>query len=663
MQKPRVETSLSPVITRVESPADLKKLTLDELEQLCVELRAELWETINTVGGHLAASMGVVELTVALHHTYDAPRDKIVWDVGHQGYIHKMLTGRRRELRSIRQLKGLSGFLRRDESEFDCFGAGHASTAISAAYGMAAARDLKGEDYKVVAVVGDGGLTGGLAFEALNNAGPSGRDFTVILNDNGMSISRNVGAVPKFLARMESNPKLSRVKDEVWRLLGESPVGARTLQRLAGRMEASLKTFISPGMLFEDLGFQYFGPFDGHNLREIVEILQNVKAAHKHPVIIHVITQKGKGQECAEADPITWHAVKGIPAKVEPKLESVPLPATMAYMDIFGEQMIRETARDRKIIAITAAMKEGTGLVKYATTHPNEFFDVGIAEGHAVTFAAGMATEGLRPVVAIYSTFLQRAFDHIVHDCALQKLPVVFCLDRGGLVGEDGPTHHGCLDLAYLSCVQGMIVAAPRSGSEFRNLMRTALMQDLAPFSIRYPRDKAPDVIDWDTEPEPIPIGSWEVIREGRKVLVLAIGTMVEASRRVIASEELNVTLVNCRFLKPFDEKLLAELLTRHESVITIEEGAGWGGFGALTSKYMLAHGHHHNFASLHLPDEFIEHGKRDQLLAIAGLSDAHISEAIIGMLKGNRAQSEPTFSVGQSIRRLGDDHQENADS
>lgn len=644
------------MIARVNSPADLKPLSFEELEQLCVELRTELWDTINSIGGHLAASMGVVELTVALHRVYDTPQDKLIWDVGHQGYIHKMLTGRRALLKTIRRYKGLSGFLKRDESDYDAFGAGHASTAISAAYGMAVARDLNGEDHNVVAIVGDGGLTGGLAFEALNNAGPSGRNFTVILNDNKMSISRNVGAVPKFLARMETNPKLSKVKDEVWKLLGESPVAARSLQKMAGRMEASLKTLISPGMLFEDLGFQYFGPFDGHNVRELVEVLENIKAAHKHPAIVHVLTMKGKGYDIAEADPIKYHAVKGVPAKIEPKAEAAPDVAPevqrMAYMDIFGEAMIRETTRNPKVVAITAAMKEGTGLVKYATTHPNNFFDVGIAEGHAVTFAAGMATAGLRPVTAIYSTFLQRAFDHIVHDCALQKLPVLFCLDRGGLVGEDGPTHHGCLDLAFLSCIQNMIVAAPRSGEELRDLMRTGLTVEGGPMAIRYPRDKAPDLIDWDREPQAIPVGSWDVLREGKRVLVLAVGTMVEIARQAIAHDELNVTLVNCRFVKPIDERLLADMLAKHEAVVTLEENCGGGGLGSRVATFMKLHGWPQRFESVHLPENFVEHGTREQLLELCGLSDQQIAELIRRIWKGE-ARGDAATPAGRLITRI----------
>ncbi len=646
MTKPPPADNFLSVLERVHYPEDLRSLSIEELEHLCQELRTELWDTITVVGGHLAASLGVVELTVALHYVYNTPTDKLVWDVGHQGYIHKILTGRREQLSTIRQYKGLSGFLKRNESEYDTFGAGHASTSLSAAYGMAVARDMQGEKHSVVAIIGDGGMTGGLAFEALNNAGVSGRNFTVVLNDNRMSISPNVGAVPRFLLKMESNPRLGKIKDEVWKLLGESPIAPKKLQALAGRMEASLKSMLSPGMLFEDFGFQYFGPFDGHNLRQLIEILQNVKAAHPHPVLIHVLTQKGKGYECAELDPIKYHGVKAaLPApsaeKIEPKTSEPIAQPAMAYMDVFGEAMIQETARDSRVVAITAAMKEGTGLVKYSTTHPEHFFDVGIAEGHAVTFAAGLASAGMRPVAAIYSTFLQRAYDHIVHDCAIQHLPVLFCLDRGGLVGEDGPTHHGALDLSYLASIQEMVVAAPRTGQELRDLIRTGLLHEGSPFAIRYPRDKAPDVIDWSVEPAVIPVGSWDIVREGRKVLVLAVGTMVEAARRAIVKEELKVTLVNCRFVKPMDIALLDRLLPTHDAVVTIEEGTGYGGFGSQVALHLVEQGHKHAFAAMHMPDDFVEHGSREKLLELCGLSDAHIAATIHELLKPDRTVAD----------------------
>lgn len=625
-----------PLLARVDSPEDLRKLSLDELELACAELRRYLWDTINAVGGHLAASLGVVELTAALHYVYNTPEDRLVWDVGHQGYIHKILTGRRDKLPTIRSLGGISGFLKRNESEYDTFGAGHASTSLSAAYGMAVARDMKGEGHSVVSVIGDGGMTGGLAFEALNNAGHSGRDFTIILNDNRMSISPNVGAVPKFLAKMETNPLLARIKDEMWDLMGKSPVGAKTMRDFAGRFEASLKGLVSPGMLFEEFGFQYFGPFDGHNVREAVEILRNIKASHKHPVIVHFLTRKGKGYDVAEADSVTWHAVK-TPAKVEPKPEANAEPEKEAYMNIFGKAVIQEAKRDSRVCVITAAMKEGTGLVEFAQECPQQFFDVGIAEGHAVTFAAGLAAEGMRPIAAIYSTFLQRAYDHVLHDCGIQHLPVLLCMDRGGLVGEDGPTHHGCYDLGYLSTIPGIVVCAPRDGQELRNLIHTGLHWHDGPFAVRYPRDKAPDHVRWDEPPALLKVGSWEVLREGKKVAVLAVGTMVEAARKVILAEEYNVTLVNCRFVKPMDDMLLEQLLDSHDAVLTIEEGTAFGGFGSQVAMYLKSNGHEHLFHALHLPDSYIEHGSRTQILEVAGLSPRHISEAINGLLRAER--------------------------
>jgi 1-deoxy-D-xylulose-5-phosphate synthase len=657
--KPLLDVQV-PVLPRVASPADLRQLSIEELEQLCGELRTVLWETISTVGGHLAASLGVVELTVALHYVYDTPRDKLVWDVGHQGYIHKILTGRRDLLPTIRQYGGLSGFLKRSESEYDTFGAGHASTSISAALGMAVARDLRGENHSVVAIIGDGGMTGGLAYEALNNAGGSGRNFTVVLNDNGMSISPNVGGISRFFLKLERSPRMSKLKDEIWKLLGESPIAAKRLQRLAGKLEGSLKNLLSPGMLFEDMGFQYFGPFDGHNLRDVIEVLKDVKNDHHHPSVVHVVTVKGKGIECAEADPVKYHGMKGtpLPAKVEPRtVKDASRPPTMAYTDIFGKAMIAETARDPEVVVITAAMKEGTGLVEYSLAYPQNFFDVGIAEGHAVTFAAGLAASGFKPVVAVYSTFLQRAYDHMVHDCALQRLPVLFCLDRAGLVGEDGPTHHGCLDLAYLSSIPNMVVAAPRSGEELRDLIRTGLEYRSGPLAVRYPRDKAPDLMDWTRQPQTLPIGSWEVLREGRCVLVLAVGTMVEAARRAIASEELHVTLVNCRFVKPMDEELLLDLLARHECVLTLEEGSIQGGLGSRVAFFMKEHGLTQPLAALALPDQFITHGPRDKLLEICGLSDAHLAEVIRGMTQGEmpvEGRSIETILVSEARRVQG---------
>jgi len=510
------------------------------------------------------------------------------------------------------------------------------------------ARDMKGDDHSVVAIIGDGGMTGGLAYEALNNAGCSGRNFTIVLNDNGMSISPNVGSVKNFLAKMETNPRMSKLKDDLWTMMGGVPLGSRALRKIAHAGERLLKQAISPGMLFEEFGFQYFGPFDGHNLRELVEIFKNVKSAHKHPAIVHVLTTKGKGYEVAEADPVKYHGVKGVPVKVEPKPASAGQAPTAPYTDVFGEAMIQESTRRKDVVVITAAMKEGTGLVKYSGVYPERFFDVGIAEGHAVTFSAGLAASGLKPVAAIYSTFLQRGYDHILHDCAIQHLPVMFCLDRAGLVGEDGPTHHGCFDLCYLSSIPGMVVSAPRSGQELRDLIRTGLEYKGGPFAIRYPRDKTPDVVDWKSEPQKLSVGKWEIMREGKKLVVLAVGTMVEAARRAIATEEFNVTLVNCRFVKPMDEDLLKTLLTSHESVLTIEEGTAQGGFGSRVALFMKENGLVNNFAALHLPDEFVEHGAREKLLELCGLSDAQIADAIGATLRG-----EPIVNTAAILAKL----------
>ncbi|MFH1010093.1 MAG: 1-deoxy-D-xylulose-5-phosphate synthase, partial [bacterium] len=525
------EAEVISLLEQVNTPADLRKLSVEELESLCTELREYLWKTITQQGGHLAASLGTVELTVALHYAYDAPKDKIIWDVGHQSYVHKILTGRKKEFQSIRQLGGISGFPRRDESEYDAFGTGHASTSISAALGLAVARDLRGETHKVLAVIGDGGMTGGLAFEGLNNAGASGRDITVILNDNRMSISQNVGAIAKLLARMETNPLLGRVKDEVWNLLGKLPKGASQARELAGRIEGSLKNLLVAGILFEDLGFQYFGPFDGHDLRHLIEILQSVKA-HHHPVLVHIITQKGKGFDLSEKDPTKYHGV----AVASSEVNDNGAPPPHSYTEIFSKSILAEAEQNPKIIAITAAMSEGTGLIPFAKHFPERFFDVGIAEGHAVTFAAGLAAEGLRPVCTVYSTFLQRAFDPIVHDVALQKLPVVFAIDRAGLVGEDGPTHHGVLDLTYLTAIPNMVVSAPRNGRELQNLLHTALEWNDGPFAIRFPRDSIRDEVA-DYAPNSISVGSWEQLRQGRDIAVLAVGSMVEIA--LDAAEEL----------------------------------------------------------------------------------------------------------------------------
>lgn len=624
----------STLLERVNTPADLRKLSVDELESLCGELREYLWKTITQQGGHLAASLGTVELTVALHYVYDAPKDKIIWDVGHQSYVHKILTGRKKEFATIRELGGISGFPRRDESEYDAFGTGHASTSVSAALGMAVARDLQGETHKVLAVIGDGGMTGGLAFEGLNNAGASGRDITVILNDNQMSISPNVGAIAKVLARMETNPLLGRVKDEIWNLLGKLPKGASQARELAGRIEGSLKNLLVAGILFEDLGFQYFGPFDGHNLRQLIEILQGIQP-HRHPVLVHVITQKGKGFDLSEKDPTKYHGI----AVASSKINDNGAPIPHSYTEVFSKAILAEAERNPKIVAITAAMSEGTGLIPFAERFPERFFDVGIAEGHAVTFAAGLAAAGLRPVCAIYSTFLQRAFDPIVHDVALQKLPIVFAIDRAGLVGEDGPTHHGVFDLTFLTAIPNMIVAAPRNGRELQNLLHTALTWENGPFAIRFPRSSIPDEIA-DHAPNPIPIGTWEQIQQGSDIAVLAVGSMVEIARDTaeeLAKDGIAISVVNCRYVKPIDEPMLQTIQSAHRFIITMEENTGIGGFASVIARALMSFNSRARLLSIHLPDRFVEHGARGKLLEQVGLSKEPLKKIVKELVRNRK--------------------------
>jgi 1-deoxy-D-xylulose-5-phosphate synthase len=623
------------LLATVNSPADLKRFTLEELQQLCAEIRHYIIDVIGEVGGHFASSLGAVELTVALHHLYDAPRDKIIWDVGHQAYVHKILTGRRDLLPTIRRFEGISGFLRRDESDYDTFGAGHASTAISAALGVAIARDRLNQEFEVVAVVGDGGMTGGLAFEGLNNAGASGTDLTVILNDNRMSISPNVGALSRYLAEIITDPLLNRIRSDIWKALGKAPFHAR-LQSLARRVDESLKTFLAPGMFFEDLGFKYVGPIDGHNLADTLTILRRAKEL-KRPVLVHLITRKGCGHSSAEEDPVTWHGVKASPRTSTvsgPQVAaSVPAPVSVApsYTDVFGHVMLQLADRDERVVAITAAMATGTGLVPFAERFPERFFDVGIAEGHAVTFAAGLATAGFRPVCAIYSTFLQRAFDHLVHDVALQRLPVIFCLDRGGLAGEDGPTHHGNLDLAYLSCVPDMIVAAPMDGDELRNLLFSAVAYGDGPFAIRYPKDTS-----WRFDPEErytlIPIGQWDMRRAGGDLCMLAVGAMVRTALDVaerLARTGIDAEVVNARFVKPLDEPMLDRIARSHRVVVTIEEGNRRGGFGQAVAQNLASRPEPVAVHGIAIDDCLVPHGARPILLDWAGLSAARIEKRI----------------------------------
>jgi 1-deoxy-D-xylulose-5-phosphate synthase len=640
------------LLASIRGPEDLRILPEDRLEALCEEIRHYIIDVIGEVGGHFASSLGAVELTVALHYLYDTPRDKIIWDVGHQAYVHKILTGRCEQLRTIRHYEGISGFPRRDESVYDAFGAGHASTSISAALGMAVARDRKGEDFKVVAVIGDGGMTGGLAYEALNNAGAIGTDITVILNDNRMSISPNVGAMSKYLAEIITDPLYNRIKADIWNALEKAPFKAQ-LRSLGRRVDDSLKTFLVPGMLFKDLGFTYVGPIDGHSLRDVISILRKAKELTK-PVLIHLVTRKGWGHTSAEKDPVKWHAVAAAPAKPKTIRSTVvggsskPAPS---YTEAFGQSMVQLAKRDPRLMAVTAAMATGTGLVPFSEQFPQRFFDVGIAEGHAVTFASGLAAEGFRPVCAIYSTFLQRAYDHLVHDASLQDLPVIFCLDRAGIVGADGPTHHGLLDLAYLACVPRMVVTAPKDGTELRNLLFTALTYNGGPFAIRYPRD-ASWCLDDDEKYSPIPIGQWEVLRSGEDVCLLAVGSMVRTAIEIadrFAEDGIDVEVVNARFVKPLDVQMLDRICGSHGKIVTIEEGALQGGFGQAIVHAVSVRDASVKIDCIGIDDRVVPHGARSLLLDLAGLSVARMEKRIRTFL-GQPSMSSRRLRSGAAV-------------
>jgi 1-deoxy-D-xylulose-5-phosphate synthase len=610
-------------LDQIHSPADLKDLDEGELAMLCDEIREFIVDVVSQKGGHLGASLGVVELTVALAKVLDLPRDRVVWDTGHQAYVHKVLTGRKDALWTIRQSGGISGFLRREESEYDAFGAGHASTAVSAALGMAAARELAGERYRVVAVIGDGAMTGGLAYEALNNAGHLKHDLLVVLNDNGMSIARNVGAVAHYLTTVQSSRQLKRIRDESMRILRKLPALGESVKEIAERLEAAVKTALVPGGLFEALGFNYFGPVDGHDLPLLLDLLPKV-LERPGLVLLHVLTRKGKGLPAAELDDEGFHGVTPFD-KLTGKAVAARSAAPPGYTTVFGDAMVEAGRRFPEVAAITAAMCSGTGLSLFHQAYPSRFYDVGIAEAHAVCFAAGLACEGIRPVATIYSTFLQRAYDQIVHDVALQKLPVVFALDRAGLVGADGPTHHGAFDLSYLRTIPHIVVAAPKDGNELRDLLWTALHYDHGPFAFRFPRDTVPEGYDPQREPVVLPIGSWEVLEEGRDLTLLAVGTMVEAAlgaRALLADHGVIAGVLNCRFVKPMDLDALRAARTSSRYLVTVEENALSGGFGAGVLETLSALGLSvEGVIRIGLPDEFVTHGPRAQLLHQMGLS------------------------------------------
>jgi 1-deoxy-D-xylulose-5-phosphate synthase len=615
----------------IDTPADLRKLEEKDLRSVCDEVREYLIDCVSKSGGHFGAGLGTVELTVALHYVFNTPDDKLVWDVGHQAYPHKILTGRKDRMHTIRQLGGLSGFLKRSESDYDSFGAGHASTAISAALGIATARDLAHEQYKVIAVVGDGSMTGGMAYEAMNNTGLLKKDMIVVLNDNHMvSLSTHAPGgwtIQDYFIEMLTRPTYNRFKANVWDLTGKLDSFGDRLRSVARNMERGIKAVFTPGMLFESLGFRYFGPINGHNILKLVRLFQHVKDL-KGPIFIHISTEKGKGYAPAERDATRLHGVT--PFDKITGEEHKKGSSALSYTTIFGKTLVEICKLNPKVIGITAAMPDGTGLIHLQEELPEKFFDVGIAEQHAVTFAAGMATQGYIPVVAIYSTFLQRAFDQIVHDCALQNLHVVFVMDRGGLVGADGATHHGALDLSFLRCVQGMVVMAPKDEQELRDMLFTAIERKGGPIALRYPRGAALGVPVRDGF-SPIEISKGETLRKGKDVALLAVGAMVEQAQKaadILTARGIDAEVVNMRFVKPIDRALLSELSLRIKVMVTLEDNVVQGGFGAGVLEAFSELGVTDVHVRLHgLPDEFIEQGSPAELYRLVKLDAAGVAE------------------------------------
>ncbi len=612
------------LLDAIEGPADLRSLTPEQLPQLAAEIRAELLHTVPRTGGHLASNLGTVELTIALHRVFDSPTDKLVWDVGHQAYPHKLLTGRARQFHTLRQQHGLAGFLSRDESPHDHFGAGHAGTSISAALGMAVARDLAGERHHVVAIIGDGGLTAGMALEALNHVGHSGTRLIVVLNDNQMSIAPNVGALARMFNRLR--PSYHWAKEEAEHVVSRLPLGRRAWE-VARRLKRSVKGALLPTLLWEGLGFTYIGPVDGHDEPELESVLRWVRDNHEGPTLVHVLTVKGKGYQPAEDDPVKLHGVS------PPTSGPAPAPT---YTQVFSQTLGRIMEADPRVVAITAAMPDGTGLTPLMRRFPERVFDVGICEQHAVTFAAGLATQGLVPVAAIYSTFLQRAYDQIIHDVCVQNLPVVFALDRGGIVGDDGKTHQGLFDLAYLRILPNMVVMAPRDENELQRLLHTAIAHAAAgrgPIALRYPRGNGVGV-PLEPDPQPVPLGRGELLRDGRDLGILALGSTVvpalEAAER-LAARGISCAVVDARFVKPLDEALLLEVADRVEALVTVEEHVLTGGFGSAVLELLMARGRRLPIELIAVPDEFVEHGKQADLRATLCLDGPGIARRALG--------------------------------
>jgi 1-deoxy-D-xylulose-5-phosphate synthase len=608
-----IDMSKYKVLSKINIPADVKTLEFTDLKQLCADIREYMIDTISEIGGHFGGGLGAVEITVAIHKVFNTPYDLVVWDTGHQAYPHKILTGRKEALKSIRRLNGISGFLKRSESEYDTFGAGHASTSISAALGMAVARDFNKESRKVVAIMGDGAMTGGMAYEAMNNSGIRKSDLIVVLNDNNMSIAPNVWQISNYFTEMIAHPDYNKFKGQIWDLTGKLDQFGDRLRKIAARLETGVKAVVTPGMLFEALGFRYFGPINGHNLHQMIKIFEQVKDL-KGPILVHAITEKGKGYKPAEGHEQKLHAstpFDKLTGKAYKKAGGSP-----SFTKIFGDALVEIAKNNNKIVAVTAAMPDGTGLDIFQKEFPAKYFDVGIAEEHAVTFSAGLSTQNIIPVVAIYSTFLQRGFDQIIHDVALQHLHVVFVLDRAGLVGADGPTHHGAFDLTYLRLIPGMVIMAPKDESELRDMLYTAIEYKGGPITLRYPRGSAlgvPLKKGFDL----IEIGKSERLRDGEDVVLLAVGSMVDYAIQAadtLKDKGISCEIINMRFVKPLDCELLDAIAKKHSKIVTLEENTLMGGFGSGVLEYLAEKGYKNDILRIGLPDRFIDHGTQGEL-------------------------------------------------
>ena len=635
-----------PLLSTIDSPADLKKLTREKLHQLCDELRQYIIDIVSVHGGHFGASLGVVELTTALHYVYNTPYDQLVWDVGHQAYGHKILTGRRDSFITNRKYNGISGFPKRSESEYDTFGVGHSSTSISAALGMAMAAKYKGElDRKCVAIIGDGAMTAGLAFEGMNHAGVADTDLLIVLNDNNMGIDPNVGALKEYLTDITTSPTYNKVKDDVWKLLGKLPVGKNFSRAMGHKLAEGLKGMVSSSSnLFEALKLRYFGPIDGHNVAKLVDTLKDLREI-PGPKLLHVVTVKGKGYALAEKEQTTWHA-PGLFDKITGEIQKkkFDLPQPPKYQDVFGYTIIELAEKNEKIFGITPAMPSGSSLKYMMEKMPDRAFDVGIAEQHAVTVSAGMATQGMKVFCNIYSSFMQRAYDQVIHDVAIQKLPVIFCLDRAGLVGEDGPTHHGAYDIAYLRCIPNMIVSAPMNESELRNLMYTAQLDSTKlPFVIRYPRGEGV-MAEWRTEMKAIEVGKGRRLKEGKDIAILSFGhpgNFAATAIRELKNDGINPAHYDMRFAKPLDEELLHEALKTFGKIITVEDGCTEGGFGSAVLEFMAQHEYKNDVRILGIPDRIVEHGNPKELHNECGYDAQAIKNAVLEILKGKVSVSD----------------------